>query len=111
MKNSASIEYYELFGEDFLQPGDRVAVSIDGVDVLIFNLDGVYYAIHNSCTHMEAQLDDGELEGFEIVCPRHGAHFDIRTGAVKSLPAYNDIQTYPLKVEDGVISLGLPGVN
>ena len=63
------------------------------------NAEGQIYAIDDVCTHDGGSLDQGELEGFTIECPRHGARFDVRTGRVVALPAIIPVDTFPVKVE------------
>jgi 3-phenylpropionate/trans-cinnamate dioxygenase ferredoxin subunit len=58
------------------------------------------YAIEDACTHDGGALDQGELEGCRIMCPRHGAYFDVRTGAALTLPAVMPVRTYAVRVED-----------
>jgi 3-phenylpropionate/trans-cinnamate dioxygenase ferredoxin subunit len=71
----------------------------DGLPLAICHQDGQFFAIDDVCTHDGGSLDQGEVQGFEIECPRHGARFDIRTGRVTALPAVVPIGTYPVKVE------------
>jgi 3-phenylpropionate/trans-cinnamate dioxygenase ferredoxin subunit len=52
-------------------------------------------------------VGDGELDGFEVICPRHGARFDIRTGKATKAPAFSDIPSYPVKIDDGTIYIGI----
>lgn len=78
---------------------------MDGTLVAVFNLDGEYYAIEDVCTHDGGILTGGTLEGEQIVCPRHGARFSIKTGEVLAPPAYEDIATFPLRVEGGMIQV------
>jgi 3-phenylpropionate/trans-cinnamate dioxygenase ferredoxin subunit len=86
-----------------LLPGE-FKVAYDGdVPIAVFNIDGVLYAIEDVCTHDGGDLAGGELHGYEVECPRHGARFDVRTGAVRCPPAYEPIATFPVKVEDGVV--------
>jgi 3-phenylpropionate/trans-cinnamate dioxygenase ferredoxin subunit len=59
------------------------------------------------CSHDGNPLDDGEISNHEIMCVRHGARFDIRTGEVKSLPAVIEIPAYPARVVDGKIEVGV----
>ena len=68
-----------------------------------FNLDGDFYAIEDICTHDGGELTGGIIEGHEIECPRHGARFDIRTGAVLCPPAYEPTAKFPVRVEDGIV--------
>jgi len=82
-----------------LAPGQKMLVDYQGTPVGLLNLDGEFYAIHDICTHDGGPLVEGELQGDVIVCPRHGARFDVRTGAVRSLPAYRPVPTYRVKVE------------
>jgi 3-phenylpropionate/trans-cinnamate dioxygenase ferredoxin subunit len=84
-------------------PGERKVAEVDGVMVAVFNIDGELYAVEDVCTHDGGELASGTLAGFEIECPRHGARFDVRNGAVRSPPAYESIAKFPLKVEDGAV--------
>ena len=86
-----------------LLPGER-RIAYDGdVSIAVFNIDGQLYAVEDVCTHDGGELASGELRAFEIECPRHGARFDVRTGAVLAPPAYEPIAPFPVKVEDGVV--------
>src|SRR5579872_4549360 len=80
--------------------GKTLRVVIDGVEVLLCNPDGTIYAIEDVCTHDGAPLDQGELEGFRIVCPRHGANFDVRTGEALTLPAVIGVAAFPVRIEE-----------
>ncbi len=91
-----------------LGAGKRLYVEIDERQIVIINLAGNYYAIADVCSHDDGPLGDGNIEGFEIICPRHGARFDICTGKVLALPAFVDIPAYPVRVVDNQIEIGLP---
>ncbi|MBN1148144.1 MAG: non-heme iron oxygenase ferredoxin subunit [Anaerolineales bacterium] len=91
-----------------LPNGGRLFVEIDDLRIVVFNIGGQLYAIADVCSHDEGPLGDGELEGIEVVCPRHGARFDVRDGKVTSLPAAVDIPAYPVRVVAGQIEVGLP---
>lgn len=92
-----------------IPPGDRLLVELDGIRVAIFNLDGEFHAIEDVCTHDGGPLVEGQvLEGCQIQCPRHGARFDIRTGAALSMPAFEPTPSYEVKVEDGEIFIEQP---
>jgi 3-phenylpropionate/trans-cinnamate dioxygenase ferredoxin subunit len=72
---------------------------IDGKSIALANLNGEFYAVDNVCTHDNGLLGEGRIERGSIVCPRHGARFDVKTGAVKALPAVRPIKTYPVTLE------------
>ncbi|MDI6770067.1 MAG: non-heme iron oxygenase ferredoxin subunit, partial [Anaerolineales bacterium] len=72
------------------------------------NIAGNLYAIADVCSHDEGPLGDGDLEGHEIACPRHGARFDIRSGQALQLPAVVDIPAYPVRVRGDMIEIGIP---
>ncbi|MEY4211381.1 MAG: hypothetical protein RLZ92_1762 [Pseudomonadota bacterium] len=94
-------EWIDVIAESALAEGEHVVVDVEGVDVALFNLSGQFYAIEDVCSHDGTEIASGELDGDEIVCPRHGARFCVKTGAVKCAPAYEDIASYPVKVADG----------
>ncbi len=88
-----------------LPPGSRRVVDVDGVAVAVFNLDGEFCAIEDTCTHDGGELASGEVQGDEIVCPRHGARFNLRTGAVAAPPAYCAVTTFPLRIVAGWVEV------
>ena len=83
-------------------------LEIDGEPLVVFNIAGEYYCIADLCSHDNGPVGEGELEGYEVICPRHGARFDARNGKVLALPAVEDIPAYPVRVVDGIIEIGLP---
>ena len=91
--------------EGELAPGQWRVVEADGARIVVFNLAGEYCAIEDVCTHDGGQLTGGMVLGDEIVCPRHGARFCIRTGEALSAPAYEATATFPIRVENGEIQV------
>lgn len=85
--------------------GSRRVVDVDGVRVAVFHLPDGLHAIEDVCTHDGGDLASGTLEGCEIVCPRHGARFDVRTGAVIAPPAYGAVAVLPVRVEGGWVEV------
>jgi metal-sulfur cluster biosynthetic enzyme/nitrite reductase/ring-hydroxylating ferredoxin subunit len=79
-------------------PG-KTLVEVDGEMVAVFHVDGQWYAIDDVCTHDGGPLADGELRNYTISCPRHGAKFDIRTGAALTMPAVRPTRAHDVKVE------------
>ena len=88
-----------------LAPGAWRVVDVDGAQIAVFNLGGRYYAIADVCTHDAGQLTGGTVEDDEIICPRHGARFCIRTGAALSAPAYEPTAAFPVRVENGEVQV------
>ena len=79
--------------------GATKRVQVNGQNVLLCNVDGEIFAIEDVCTHDGGALDQGELMGERIMCPRHGAFFDVRTGDALTLPAIEPVQTFKVRVE------------
>ena len=86
-----------------LGPGSWRVLDVDGAQVAVVNVDGEFFAIEDVCTHDGGELTGGTLCGFEIECPRHGARFDLRTGAALCAPAYEATAVFPIRIEDGVV--------
>lgn len=82
-----------------LEPGGHLTVEVDGEPIAVFHIDGKFYAIQDVCTHDGGVLTGGELRGTVITCPRHGAQFDLTTGAVLRMPAVEPVPTYEVRVE------------
>ncbi|GAB6141919.1 non-heme iron oxygenase ferredoxin subunit [Methylosoma difficile] len=98
-------DWVDVIANYALANGENVVVDVDGTQVAVFKIDGVCYAIEDVCTHDGAEIASGKLVGDEIVCPRHGARFCVKTGAVKSAPAYEDVTCFPLRVENGIVQV------
>jgi 3-phenylpropionate/trans-cinnamate dioxygenase ferredoxin subunit len=92
-------EFVKVAEVSDLAPGEKMLVEYEGAPVGLFNIEGEFYAIHDVCTHDGGPLVEGELKGHIIVCPRHGARFDVKTGAVRTLPAYAPVPIYRVKIE------------
>lgn len=97
--------WIDVAAENALAVGEHLVVDVDGVDVVIFKLEDGFYALEDVCTHDGAEIGSGVIEGGEIVCPRHGARFCIKTGEVKCAPAYEDIEKFDIKLEAGRLKL------
>jgi len=88
--------------------GQARVVEIDGRSIALCHVDGdTIYAIDNVCSHDDGPLGSGLLHGDRVECPRHGALFDVRSGAAKTLPAVRAVRSYPLRVVDGQIEVNL----
>jgi 3-phenylpropionate/trans-cinnamate dioxygenase ferredoxin subunit len=86
-------------------PGTTRRVQRDGETILLCNVDGTFYAIEDECTHDGGELDQGELEGCKIMCPRHGAYFDVTTGAALTMPAVLPVRTFAVRLDGDDIHL------
>ena len=89
--------------------GSWRTVDAGDVEIVVVNVDGRFYAVEDQCTHDGGNLAGGRVEGCEIICPRHGARFDLRTGDVTAPPAYEPIETFPVRVSDGMVQIQIPG--
>ncbi len=82
-----------------LGPGEGKTVEVEGVSLALFNVDGTYFAIANTCTHVGGPLGEGALIGKEVTCPLHGAQFDVTSGKVLGGPARSDVKSFPVSLE------------
>jgi 3-phenylpropionate/trans-cinnamate dioxygenase ferredoxin subunit len=106
--NQTQYEFYQIAETAELPSGERLFIELDGKPVVVFNLAGHYYAIDDVCTHDDGPVGEGEVSGFTITCPRHGARFDLRNGKALALPAVVDVNAYPVREKDGWIEIGVP---
>ena len=90
-----------------LPPGEALRVEADPPIAIFHTEDGEVFAVDDTCSHQDASLADGWLEGCEIECPLHASRFNLRTGAVDAPPAKLPIRTHAVVVEDGVIRVEL----
>ena len=102
------IKFYCIAPTSEFPPGERLFLEIDGNPIVLFELAGEYIATGDLCSHDGGAIGEGELIGDEIICPRHGARFNIRTGKALSLPAVEGIPVYPVRVIEGFIEVGVP---
>lgn len=84
-------------------PGSLRPVMVGSDPVVLANVDGTLYALSDRCSHEEYPLSDGDLEGSILVCPFHGARFDVTSGAARGLPAVRPVKSYPVEIRgDGI---------
>jgi 3-phenylpropionate/trans-cinnamate dioxygenase ferredoxin component len=90
-----------------LPAGERKLVEWEGIEIGVFNCGGEYLAIEDRCSHDDGPLAEGELDEdtCTVECPRHGSLFDLRSGKPKTLPAYEPVETFPVRVEDDTVKL------
>jgi 3-phenylpropionate/trans-cinnamate dioxygenase ferredoxin subunit len=109
-QDASHLEYLQIAPLDQVSEGERLFLDVGGISIVLFNLAGKLFAIGDVCSHDNGPVGDGEISGHEIICPRHGARFDIHTGKATSLPAMVDIPVYPVRVVEGVVQIGIPQV-
>ncbi|WKY48111.1 non-heme iron oxygenase ferredoxin subunit [Eubacteriaceae bacterium ES3] len=108
------MRYMKVVSIEELKPGTMKKFIIAETPILLSNLEGTYYAIDDTCPHMGGSLSAGKLEGQNVICPRHGSVFDVKTGSVvKSgkvlfIPAkVHNIKSYPIKIEGTDVMIGI----
>lgn len=99
--------YVRVFAERELVDGQMRCVEIDGRAVLVCRTRDGLHAVDAICTHAFARLDEGRLRGYRLICPLHGASFDVRSGAVLGPPATESLRSYASRATDGYIAVRL----
>lgn len=93
-------EFIKVATLDEIPVNGSKLIEVDMYEIALFNLNGEIYAIENICTHDGGPLGEGTIvNGHEVQCPRHGARFDIRTGAALSFPAFEPTASYAVRIE------------
>ena len=106
--DESKAEFLEIAPVSELPNGERLFVEVEGKSLVIFNIAGQFFAIADVCTHDDGPLGDGDLEDYNVVCPRHGGEVDLRTGRAVQMPIVVDVPAYPVRVLDGMIQVGIP---
>ena len=99
--------WIEVARDEDIELEEPLRVEVQGRELALFRLEDGVYALDDICSHEYSRLSEGELWDDEAYCPKHGSRFDIRTGAVRSLPAFRPVGAYPAKVENGMIYVDL----
>lgn len=90
-------------------PLEEVAVvAVEGRRIAVFHTEDGLFAVDDRCTHQEAALSDGFVEGCQVECPLHASYFDLRTGAPSGPPATQPVTTYPVALVDGTVCVDVP---
>ncbi|MFQ5742627.1 MAG: Rieske (2Fe-2S) protein [Acidobacteriota bacterium] len=100
-------KWIEVGAAEEIKEGQARTFEADGERVAIARANGQLYAVQDLCSHDDGPLGEGSIEGYAIICPRHGAKFDIRTGGVLAMPAIASIETYPVMEKDGKVMLAV----
>ncbi len=94
-------EFIAVSREDELGEGEMRAFEVRGARIAVARVGGAFYAFGDTCTHMACSLAGGELEETTVICPCHGAEFDVTSGAVLQGPAREPVETYGIRTGDG----------
>jgi len=100
-------DFHKLAPADEVAPGEIKQYRVEDRFVALCNVGGEFHAFEDVCTHQFTHLSDGEFAGSEVKCPLHGARFDVKTGAAKSLPAVKPVPKHEVKVEGGNVYVAL----
>jgi 3-phenylpropionate/trans-cinnamate dioxygenase ferredoxin subunit len=103
-----NLQFIEIAPASELPNGERLFVEVEGRALVIFNIAGQFFAIGDVCSHDDGPVGDGDLEGFNVVCPRHGGEFDVQNGKAVQMPAVVDIPAYAVQIRDGQLFVGIP---
>ena len=98
-------EYVRVAKAGDVAPGTATCVEVSGTPIALFNIEGSFYAIGNTCTHRGGPLAEGLIEGDEVTCPWHGARYKIPTGEVLSPPAPTGVPKYNVRVQGDAIEI------
>jgi 3-phenylpropionate/trans-cinnamate dioxygenase ferredoxin component len=105
---SQSVNFVPVAKAESLAPGSAMKVEAEGLSFALYNLDGTFYATAEICSHAHASLAEGFILDDTIECPLHGACFSIKTGEALSAPATDPVLTFPVRVDDGDVLIGIP---
>jgi len=100
-------DWVEVGATSEVAEGKAHAFGVPEGRIAVARVEGQLYAVQDLCSHDDGPLGAGELDGYAIVCPRHGARFDVRTGAVLRMPAIMPIRTFPVMEKDGKVFVAI----
>jgi len=103
----ATITWIDAAAVDDVPADDVIGIDVQGRDIALYGTEDGIHATDNICTHGHARLCDGFLEGHEIECPLHQGRFDVRDGRALCSPLRENVATYPVRIEDGMVFVAL----
>lgn len=101
------LTYHRTVGAAELSDRQARTVELEGKKIAVVRVEDRYYAVDALCSHMGVPLDQGSVDGHELVCPWHAARFCVKTGSKTSGPGWCDLDTYPTRVQDGFVEVSL----
>ena len=106
--SQTAVRYVRIGKASDVSPGRAEVFDVEDRKIAVFRLEDAFYAIEDICTHDGGPLAEGEIEDDQVICPRHGARFNIKTGAALTMPAVTPVESYPVRVEGNELYIGLP---
>lgn len=103
----SAANFHPLIETEALPQGKARCFEVGEHQILLCHTREGFFAVHNICSHAYARLDEGRLRGTRIICPLHGAAFDVRDGSVKGAPAFEALRSYPVRVVEGRVEVSL----
>jgi 3-phenylpropionate/trans-cinnamate dioxygenase ferredoxin subunit len=103
-----SSEWVDVGSTQALSETAPLSVDVDGVAVIVVRCGSELYAVEDRCTHDGESLGEAPVEDCQIICPRHGSHFCLRTGEALTPPAYEPLRTYRVRAAEGRVLIELP---
>ena len=101
-------EWIDIGGSDSVHEATPLSTEVDGIPIVVVRCGSELYAVEDRCTHDGEALGEAEVESCQIICPRHGAHFCLRTGEALTPPAYEPLRTYKVREEGGRVLVETP---
>ena len=103
-------EFIKVAKADEIAPGRAKCVEVGDKEIALFNVNGVFHAIDNTCTHVGGPLSEGDLNDTQVTCPWHGAMFDVTSGSVLGPPAVVGVARYNTRLQGGDVEIEVIGV-
>ena len=108
---TSGVRYARVLRADELRDGELIPVEIDGTPVVLVRHDGEFFAVQNNCSHRDFPLSEAGFDPRDgvLVCAWHGGCFDVRSGEAVVRPAVDPVETFPVRLIDGWVEIGLTG--
>ena len=103
------MKFIKVAKQNEVAEGCMKGVEVDGKEILLACVKGKVYAFDAICNHGYAYMEEGELDGYDIVCPLHAGSFDIRSGAITCPPVVEPMTVFPVRIEDDHILIDIDG--
>lgn len=102
-----ALQWVTFISKDEIKAGEREVFDTDYGSILLLNIDDIFYAVENVCSHEEYELSDGQLDACELECSKHGSFFDVRSGEALNPPAIRPIKLFTTRIEGSDVQIML----